>query len=493
MKILPVSFNLNSYNLGKRNSSTQVVEKLPIAQDAFVPNKASGVAFEGHIYKRLISKQGELKALAQGGFLRCIWCGKPMLHQNEMEYLVDKGRRLSKNSGDFTHFLMKIKDYLPLEYVKLVKYMSGYSAASPDIPFDALKMKILPQANAKLLHKQFFVFHKLQKLRKNLPVELHKDFDILIQNSKNRILEIPYESDYSAKEFCYKLSVLTKSVSSPVRKKKMVRFANILTHPTFKEPDSTFSKKFSSGLYRQLNLDPQKPENFISSNDRDWKQKVELLVIRELRKLAEKEEHAGIINLCETTKDKINGVPTLVQFSNKAFKYKLAEIIENLPDQKLKKNFETIADELPNSLDNMYAFIVKNKNANVVDFLRKMLKQSQVTLEHIVPILRNTSAEELRLQNLSLKNSEKIKRGVNNLGNWSLAHAYCNCMHGHENIRGDNFPFSRAAGVDYFRTLIQVANDGEISGSSVIQMAKNYFQETGIKINLKDLKPSPEY
>ena len=492
MKILPVSLNFNSSNLRQNNglktvASNPFQQNLPVAGDTV----SFGIKYRPkHLY---ITSPSDLKTLAQDGYLGCIWCGKPMLHQSETEYLLNKGRRLSRNSGDFTKFLGGLIDYLPPEYAKLVKHMSAYSAVNPNMHFEALMKKMLPQANTKLLHKQFFVFHKLQKLRENLPVELHKDFDILLQNSKNRVLEIPYESEYSAKEFCYKLNVLVKSVSSPVHKKKMIRYANILTHPTFKEPDSNFSKKFRNGLYRQMGLDAEAPENYISPNDADWKRKVELLVVREIQKLANKGGRSDILKLCETTRDKINGVPTLVQFSNKAFKYKLGEIMDCLDNPELKKQFFDIADELPCSLDNMFAFIVKNKDASAVGFLQKLLEQSQVTLEHIVPILRNTSATELRRQNRALQTAEKVTRGQNNLGNWSLAHSYCNGLHGHENIRGDKFPFSRQAGADYFQTMAEVANRGEISGASVIQMAKNYFKETGIKINLKGMKYSPEY
>ena len=493
MKILPVSLNLNNYSLGKNNDKIQKKSSASPMQNPFVAGDqvSFGIKYKPqHIY---ISSASELKTLALNGYLHCIWCGKPMLHQSETEYLLNKGRRLSKSSKDFTKLLSGIQEYLPPEYTKLVKHMAAYATTDPNAPFETLIKNMLPHANKKLLNKQFFIFHKLQKLRNNLPVELHKDFDILLQNSKNRVLEIPYESEYSAKEFCYKLNVLAKSVSSPVRKKKMMRYANILMHPTFKEPNSAFSKKFKSGLYSQLGLDPQLPENYIAPTDKEWKQKVELLVMRELQKLANREGRSDILRLCETTKDKINGVPTVVQFSNKAFKYKLGEIVDNLQDEKLKKKFFDIADELPSSIDNMYAFIVKNKDATAYGFLQKLLEQSQVTLEHIVPILRNTSAAELRHQNRNLLAGEKVTRGKNNLGNWSLAHSYCNGLHGHENIKGANFPFSKEAGIDYFRTMTEVANNGEISGASVIQMAKNYLKETGIKIKLKGLKYSPEY
>ena len=41
--------------------------------------------------------------------------------------------------------------------------------------------------------------------------------------------------------------------------------------------------------------------------------------------------------------------------------------------------------------------------------------------------------------------------------------------------------------------MIADANKGLFAGETIIQMARNYFLETGIKINLKGLKYSSEY
>ena len=76
---------------------------------------------------------------------------------------------------------------------------------------------------------------------------------------------------------------------------------------------------------------------------------------------------------------------------------------------------------------------------------------------------------------------------------WEQIEETAKNLHGSKNIKGENFPFSKEAGIQYFQTLIKDANEGRLLGSSVIQMAKNYFLETGIKINLKGLKYTSEY
>ena len=121
-----------------------------------------------------------------------------------------------------------------------------------------------------------------------------------------------------------------------------------------------------------------------------------------------------------------------------------------------------------------------------------MLEDSLVTLEHISPILRNTSDKNYRIKNNKLTKNFQIIRGTDNIGNWALAHRWCNAIHGSQNIKNENFPFSKMAGIKYFKTIVQDANKGLLSGESVIKMAKNYFDQTGIKIKLTGLKYTPE-
>ena len=65
-------------------------------------------------------------------------------------------------------------------------------------------------------------------------------------------------------------------------------------------------------------------------------------------------------------------------------------------------------------------------------------------------------------------------------------------LHGSKNIKNENFPFSKEAGIKYFKTLVKDVNQGLLSARSVINMAKNYFEQTGIKIKLTGMKYTKE-
>ena len=140
----------------------------------------------------------------------------------------------------------------------------------------------------------------------------------------------------------------------------------------------------------------------------------------------------------------------------------------------------------------MNAFIVKYKNEPTDTIITKLLADSLVTIEHITPILRNTTDKEIKLMNKGLTKQNKIKRGTDNIDNWALAHSWCNFLHGNKNIKNENFPFNKEAGIKYFETLVKDVNEGVLSANSVINMAKNYFKQTGIKIKLTGMKYTPE-
>ena len=50
----------------------------------------------------------------------------------------------------------------------------------------------------------------------------------------------------------------------------------------------------------------------------------------------------------------------------------------------------------------------------------------------------------------------------------------------------------KEAGIKYFETLVEDVNNGLLSARAVINMAKNYFEQTGIKIKLTGMKYTKE-
>lgn len=478
MRILPVYLGIND-----SKSSVSYRKSVPISYSPL--HKERELRYDVVSFSGGITTPNGLKELAKNGHLRCIWCGGSMFHSSELEKAIFASKKYTKDSSDFIIYMERYKKYFSPEVNKLLKQISGYSVIYPKQSLSSVMHKMLPDAENKLVQKQQFIFHKLNILKKQLPPEAQKEFDILLENSKKRILKIPYTSEYSAKEFYYQLASLTKNTDSK-KLRKLPIIANYLNHPIFKEEPSPAPLKFLDKFYKNVGIEPHSKSHLISSNDVEWRTKLKVQVINKIEEVAQGANRADIVRLCKLTRNKALEKPTVVPFSNKAFVYKMNEIIGNVQDKELIKRFNAVASTLPTSVDNMNAFIVKYKNSTEDVVIEKLLSMFLVTTEHIVPILRKTSVGEL-------KQSLKTRKGKNVIGNWSLAHYCCNNLHGSKNIKGENFPFSKEAGVSYFQTLIKDANDGRLSGSTVIQMAKNYFKETGIKIDLKGLKYTPEY
>lgn len=492
MKVLPVTFGIknqfsaNSLKLHNTNISARFTADNTC--DTFTLNNNS-INFNGNI-PNFITGKNDLKKLAKNGHLSCIWCGGSMFMQSELDAFQHFSKRLASNSELFARVMMHFKDYLPAERIQLIKQISHYNKAYPNQNLKFIFNKMTPAAEKKLIRKQFFIMHKLKKLKPQLPIELHKDFDILMEHSKYRILGIPYVSEYSGKEFYYQLSNLSKTLPAPI-KEEILDMAQILTHPIFKEAGGGLPEKWLKRFYKQTKIAPNSKGNYISPSDKNAKDKVKLLVLNKIIEITNTNSPA-VTKLCNLTKNKVSSKPVSVQFSNKAFTFKLHEIIDNLQDKALIEKFNNIISKLPTSLGNKEAFIVKYKNEPTDTIISKLLADSLVTLEHITPILRNTSDKELKTRNKDLAKSARIKRGTDNIGNWALAHSWCNCLHGSKNIKNEKFPFSKEAGIKYFRTLVQDVNNGLLSGESVINMAKNYFEQTGIRIKLKGMKYTHE-
>lgn len=495
MRILPITFGIkNQYSTVNTKSFSTPISRnsAPLNySDIYKTNNNSNIVFSGKYPNQLITNKNELKKLAKNGHLGCIWCGGSMFMQNELDMFQHISKRLASNGELFSRVILHFKDYLPPERIKLIKLIANYSKAYPNKDLKFILNKMTPAAEKRLTNKQFFILHKIKNLKQTLPTELHKDLDTLIKHSTARIKEIPYVSEYSAKEFYYQLNNLAKTLPLKV-KEEILTTGQVLTHPIFKEPEPYLPEKWLKKIYQQTKINPKAKGNYISPNDLEAKKKLELILLNKISLLAKNNNNSSIIKLCDLTKNKILGIPVQVQFSNKAFVYKLHEILDNVKDERILNQFTELTQTLPTSLDNMDAFIVKYKNESTDTIITKLLADSLVTLEHITPILRNTSDKDIKQLNKNLAQNNKIKRGTDSIDNWALAHGWCNFLHGSKNIKNENFPFSKEAGIKYFKTLVKDVNQGLLSARSVINMAKNYFEQTGIKIKLTGMKYTKE-
>ena len=210
------------------------------------------------------------------------------------------------------------------------------------------------------------------------------------------------------------------------------------------------------------------PHYNIDLTSNNAKEKVQLFIINKIKKAAENENNTTIINLCDVTKKRLLGQPAYSKFSNKAFTYKLNEILENSSStDEIKEIFNNICNKLPKSSNSIDAFIVKNKDATNMAIINNLLDQYMVTIEHIVP---------------------SSKEGAKDISNWALACKKCNGIHGSSDIK-TNYPFDREAPQEYFNTIIDDCNNKNFfNPNDVKQMADNFYKITDIKVDLSKLK-----
>ena len=200
---------------------------------------------------------------------------------------------------------LNYKEYFSPEVNNLLRQISAYSQVYPKQSLADIMHKMLPDAENKLVQKQQFIFHKLNKLKSLLPSETQKEFDILLDSSKKRILKIPYTSEYSAKEFYYQLTGLTKN-SDNKKVKKLPVLANMLNHPIFKEEPGPAPAKFLEKFYKDAGINPNLKGNYISPRDTDWRTKLKVLVINEIERIAQGYTTTSADTIMSATSTQIN-------------------------------------------------------------------------------------------------------------------------------------------------------------------------------------------
>ena len=188
MKVLPVSLGINIY---KNNANNKPLEQRQsfATKNSYLSQGVTFTGFKGKIPSKYITTLAGFKNLARNGHLGCVWCGKSMLHTEEMSYFVKYLNNCSKNGNDFSRIMQHLQDYFPpkSDFLKFSKKLNAYNVAYPQLSVKQLIFKMQPEAEKNLINKQIFVFQKLNKLSEKLPEAQQQAFKNLLENSKKRI------------------------------------------------------------------------------------------------------------------------------------------------------------------------------------------------------------------------------------------------------------------------------------------------------------------
>lgn len=460
MKILPVTLNNICQRKNFENNQYDYSQyRVPVLsctpQDKFIKNTPSFTASFTNLHK------STFRNYAQNRHIGCIYCNRHMFTNKERDEICKTFKE--QPAAVFTTLMGNFFDYFDEAGIELLNKMDNIAMSYPKAKIYKVLQVLSPESEDKLIDMQKEIFAQIINLKKLLPENSRSELDRLIQNSFDCINGKAFIQDYSAKEFNYQLKKLSETLNNTQTTAYVNNMATLLTHPIFKAADTPLNHKIMSNVLRttkaaHYNID-------LTSNNA--KEKVQVFIINKIKKAAENENNTSIINLCDITKKRLLGEPAYSKFSNKAFTYKLNEILENPSNtDEIKEIFNNICTKLPKSSNSIDAFIVKNKDATNMTIINNLLDQYMVTIEHIVP---------------------SSKGGANDISNWALACKKCNGIHGSDDIK-TNYPFDREAPQEYFNTIIEDCNNQNFFlPKDVKNMADNFRVTTGIQVDLSKL------
>lgn len=458
VKIAPITLN-NIYH--KRNIENNQYDysqyRVPVLnsnlQDKFVPSFSGSFV---HLHK------STFRNYAQNRHIGCVYCKRHMFTNKERDSICKTFK--DQPSAVFTTLMGSFFDYFDEAGIELLNKMDNMSMSYPKAKINKILQALSPASEDRLIDLQKQTFEQIINLKKLLPENSRSELERLIQNSYDCINGKAFIQEYSAKEFNYQLKKLSGALNKPQTTAYVNNMADLLTHPIYKAADKPLNNKIMSNVLRTT----KSPHYNIDLTSNNAKEKVQLFIINKIKKAAENENNTTIINLCDVTKKRLLGQPAYSKFSNKAFTYKLNEILENSSStDEIKEIFNNICNKLPKSSNSIDAFIVKNKDATNMAIINNLLDQYMVTIEHIVP---------------------SSKEGANDISNWALACKKCNGIHGSNDIK-TNYPFDREAPQEYFNTIIDDCNNKNFfNPNDVKQMADNFYKITDIKVDLSKLK-----
>lgn len=449
MKILPIlnNFRINSRQNMLSSVSAPVVNTVDC--DTFVKNNVS--------FGAINSKAG-LRNLASKRTYHCVYCSLPMMGDNNLDKL--------KSSGVFSKPLI---EYIPvmIPYLprfqetekEVFKQITLMAFEYPNIRLSEAIKKLYPIAQKNLLKEQMPIIQELSKMCDELPRGWKSKFQNLMKVTKYRLNETPYiPHEFSGKEFVYKIQRLCKTLKDEYIAQRIVKLVEPLSHPIFKNPKLPLTDKFVQKILTLTETRDFKKEDVT-------KEYLQLLIVNKLRSYAELLNRRDLTQFCDIAEKTITKQPVVIKFSNKSFRYDLKELLDGMPDEKLKNRMLDVSYKLPTSAVSCNAFITKHEKSASDAIGYYLLRPSIATIEHVNP--KSTKAPD-----------------VNEIKNYVLACERCNNKRSSENLKEYIKPFPIENQELYFRDLFEDVKRNNIDKKTYDAMIENFFKYSGRRIEV---------
>ncbi len=445
------SFFIKPLGVNKNNRHDYSVYRFPVnnsspAGDVFIKSQPSFTA---------ITSASGLRNLAYQRKMHCIYCGRPLLSDKIVNRLKSSG----VFSGPIKKFVQEMFNYI--EYLhptekEFVKRTALMAFDKPNIRLSEAIKIMYPKANKELLEEQKPIFKELSMLTKEMPRGYKTRFKELLRVSKLRLEEKSYiPSEFSGKEFKYKMSRLGVTIKDEYMARKITQLTEPLTHPIFKNAKEPLTPKFIDKI---LQITETRDVNKKSLTKKD----LQLIILNKIRQYGEILNRKDILSLCDIGINTIEERPVKIKFSNKAFKYDLNEALYGMQDEQLRTKINEIVDKLPTSRTSVNAFITKHELSASDAVGYNVLRPSIATIEHIHP---------------------KSLGGQNELANYALACACDNSNRSNNSLVEFIKQFDIKNQKTYFKEIFEEAYRGNLPIRTAKKMVETFFNESGRNID----------
>lgn len=341
----------------------------------------------------------EFKRVA-GPYLTCLYTGEPMLLSEQLSKM--------KKRGLFEGSIKEVVDNLspykgkylePIES-EVFAIMEHNAKINPDENINELFNRLFVNSLNEVREEQRPLIDHIKFLGDFLPDDYRLTFKQYMLIVDKKLNGEPIVSEFSLKEFKYKLNKLTENLPKS-------HFTSTLENLMSNFDESGKNKSLRTTITNYLTF------LFKRKSGNESKELTELQIICEIKRLANNYGYKRIAKLCDTNIKMLKKEPVYVPFSNKAFAYDLEKMFEGLPATRVKKQIIETAHRLPNSYSSVDALILKFKDAEPEAIGDRLFSPALLSVEHLLP---QSQGGATTVQNCALtRRGPNSRRGSENL------------------------------------------------------------------------------
>lgn len=298
-----------------------------------------------------------IKKLVTHG-LPCMYTGVEMIDPQKVKQLI-KNKTFNCKASTVFKVLKPFEDSLINIEKDVYQLIKTQANKFPDKKVKEVVESLLPDYKKQLVNCQEETFKTLTAYSYSLPSKHKKRFDKFMDITYKKINEQPIVERFSVTQFKYDLGKIKEDIKN-LDNRRALSEINRLVQMSEKFKGKTSSK--NQAEYVKLISDMEKLIAGFSIKD-----------------------NTKLQTLIEKSKSRLNKEDVIIPFSRKAFIYDLNKILADLPDENLKSIFDKVAQKLPTSRDNIYAYITKISSEPSEKIMYRLLCPSFASVEHIKP------------------------------------------------------------------------------------------------------------